>query len=319
LAGRVRRPLDQRRLRPADARSSGAAIVGEPSLLKQPAGRAGNLSSAQYFDSIYLIRTGARRWYVWLLVVLLAASASLGLVSGSKATYEAEGGYVLVPAHIFPATPQQRSPLLYNPLAPNGDASILGEAVQAALTSPDTQQALGGSARGYSPGATPTPDRYVITPPGKKSTGESVPWTPPPLQATYTARTWADTSQTATHVLDEVLARAPLAAAVIQDQAAVPESWRFTTLVTAPVRTTQLPKPIPIMNITLIMVGGVGGGLALSVWLARSRPTPTWRGDHSVWKWRQRPRGERGLDVQAHQPVARPQPHRRARPRTSTS
>ena len=106
-------------------------------------------------DSLDVIKVCLRRWYIFLPLILLAAGAGVGLGKQVKPTYSATGSY----SFIYPnpdAITATSDPRNRNPLVTQGNTSLLGEAVQANLTSELVEDALGGNNRGYAPDETPT-------------------------------------------------------------------------------------------------------------------------------------------------------------------
>ena len=129
-------------------------------------------------DSLDVIKVCARRWYVFLPIVLLAAGAGFGLSRQLKSTYTAMGSYAFVYTHPDAVTPNAPDPRNANPLIANGNAALLGEAVQANLNGHHAGAVGGGEPR-LRPGRVPDSDalqRHIATAVG----------------GSYLVQTWAD-------------------------------------------------------------------------------------------------------------------------------
>jgi hypothetical protein len=232
-------------------------------------------------DSLDVIKVCLRRWYIFLPLLLLAAGAGIGLSKQVKPTYRATGSY----AFLYPNTEAitaTSDPRNRNPLVTQGNTALLGEAVQANLSSEIVENALGGNNRGYAPDGTPTQAHYTVT---------------LPLQsASYVVQTWAETQQEAADVVKAVLQAAPKAAKDVQTAAAAPDNSHFTAFVTAATQTEELPPQSPAKLLLTVLAIGAVAGAALSLLVDRLFPS--------------RPKG---------QPSPRPRPTVRIRPRPNAS
>ena len=214
-------------------------------------------------DSLDVIKVCLRRWYVFIPLLLIAAGAGFGLKGQLRPTYMAVGGYAFVYPHPEAILPNQVDPRAANPLISNGNAALLGESVQSDLNSATQQTALGGTNRGFAPDQPPTASHYSVT--------------LPPQSASYVVQTWADTEQGATDVLKSVLAAAPESADGIQERAGASLQSRYTTFITAPAQTVELPAQSPIkLFLTVLAVGAVAGA-AFSLLVDKLFPKGTQR------------------------------------------
>ena len=208
-------------------------------------------------DSLDVIKVCLRRWYVFLPLVLLAAGAGVGLSKQVKPTYTATGSYAFLyprPEAITPAA----DPRNQNPLVTQGYTALLGEAVQAQLSSASMQETLGGTNRGWAPDEPATNNHYTVT--------------LPPQSASYIVKTWADTEEAAAGVVQSVLKAAPQSAKEAQERAGAPEVSRYTAFVTAATQTEQLPPQSPLkLLLTMVAIGALGGA-ALSLLVDRMFP-----------------------------------------------
>jgi hypothetical protein len=208
-------------------------------------------------DSLDVVKVCLRRWYIFLPLVLLAAGAGIGLSKQVKPTYTATGSYAFLYPNPEAITPTS-DPRNRNPLVTQGNTALLGEAVQANLSSEVVENALGGNNRGYAPDETPTQTHYTVT--------------LPPQSASYVVKTWADTQQEAADVVKAVLEAAPKAAKDVQAAAAAPESSNFTAFVTAATQTQELPPQSPAKLLLTVLAIGAVAGAALSLLVDRLFP-----------------------------------------------
>jgi hypothetical protein len=202
-------------------------------------------------DSLDVIKVCLRRWYIFLPLLVIAAGAGVGLGRQLKPSYTSIGSYAFVYPHPDAVTSTAADPRNFNPLVGNGNAALLGEAVQADLNSTGTQSRLGGSNRGYSPDEAPSDLHYVITIPQDS--------------ASYVIQTWADSAKEASDVVQAVLQAAPKSAKDAQERAGAPELSRYTVFVTAPTQTTELPAQSPMKPFLTVMAIGIVVGAALSL------------------------------------------------------
>lgn len=209
-------------------------------------------------DSLDVIKVCLRRWYVFLPLVLLAAGAGFGLSRQLKSSYTAIGSYAFVYTHPDAVRPDAPDPRNANPLIANGNAALLGEAVQASLNAGVMQERLGGSNRGYAPDESPIPTHYSVT--------------LPPQSASYVVQTWADTPQAAAEVVQAVLRDASQSAKDAQERAGAPELSRYTTFITAPTQTTELPAQSPMKLLLTVLALGAVAGAAASLLVDRLLP-----------------------------------------------
>jgi hypothetical protein len=208
-------------------------------------------------DSLDVIKVCLRRWYVFVPLVLLAAGAGVGLSKQVKPTYAATGSYAFLYPRPEAITPSA-DPRNQNPLVTSGNTALLGEAVQANLSSAAMQDLLGGSNRGWAPDQPATAVHYTVT--------------LPPQSASFVVATWADTAQDAANVVQAVLKAAPQAAKDAQERAGAPELSRYTAFVTAATQTEELPPQSPVkLLMTMIAIGAVAGA-ALSLLIERLVP-----------------------------------------------
>jgi hypothetical protein len=208
-------------------------------------------------DSLDVIKVCLRRWYVFLPLVLLAAGAGVGLSKQVKPTYSAVGSYAFLYPHPEAITPNS-DPRNLNPLVTQGYTALLGEAVQAQLSSASMQETLGGSNRGWAPDEPATNNHYTVT--------------LPPQSASYVVKTWADTAKDAADVVQAVLKAAPQSAVDAQARAGAPESSRYTAFVTAATQTEELPPQSPVkLLFTMVAIGALAGA-ALSLFVDRMIP-----------------------------------------------
>jgi hypothetical protein len=208
-------------------------------------------------DSLDVIKVCLRRWYVFLPLVLLAAGAGVGLTKQVKPTYTATGSYAFLYPHPEAITPSA-DPRNQNPLVTQGYTALLGEAVQANLSSATLQETLGGKNRGWAPDQPATNDHYTVT--------------LPPQSASYVVQTWADTPEEAADVVQAVLNAAKPSAEEAQKRAGAPEASRYTAFLTAATQTTELPPQSPVkLLMTMIAIGAVAGA-ALSLLVDRLFP-----------------------------------------------
>jgi hypothetical protein len=208
-------------------------------------------------DSLDVIKVCLRRWYVFIPLVLLAAGAGIGLSKQVKPTYTAVGSYAFLYPHPESITPSS-DPRNLNPLVTQGYTALLGEAVQAQLSSAAMQETLGGSNRGWAPDEPATNNHYTVT--------------HPPQTASYIVQTWADTAKDAADVVQAVLKAAPQSALDVQSRAGAPEASRYTAFVTAATQTEELPPQSPVkLLLTMVAVGAIAGA-ALSLLLDRLIP-----------------------------------------------
>jgi hypothetical protein len=208
-------------------------------------------------DSLDVIKVCLRRWYVFLPLLLLAAGAGVGLSKQVKPTYTATGSYAFLyprPEAITPAA----DPRNQNPLVTQGYTALLGEAVQAQLSSARMQETLGGTNRGWAPDQPATNTHYSVT--------------LPPQSASYVVQTWADTEQEAAGVVQAVLKAAPQSAKEAQERAGAPEVSHYTAFVTAATQTEELPPQSPLkLLLTMVAIGALAGA-ALSLLVDRMFP-----------------------------------------------
>jgi hypothetical protein len=259
-------------------------------------------------DSLDVIKVCLRRWYIFLPLVLLAAGAGVGLSKQVKPTYTATGSYAFLyprPEAITPAA----DPRNQNPLVTQGYTALLGEAVQAQLSSASMQETLGRTNRGWAPDEPATNNHYTVT--------------LPPQSASYIVQTWADTEEAAAGVVQAVLKAAPQSAKEAQERAGAPEASRYTAFITAATQTEQLPPQSPLkLVLTMVAIGALAGA-ALSLLVDRMFPkkrakTPTSPRPRPVrTRTRTRPRaaGASGADGASGATGAPPAPSgSRARP-----
>ena len=237
-------------------------------------------------DSLDVIKVCLRRWYVFFPLILLAAGAGVGLGKQVKPTYTATGSY----SFIYP-TPEAitatSDPRNRNPLVTQGNTSLLGEAVQANLTSKVVEDAIGGNNRGYAPDETPTETHYSVT--------------LPPQSASYVIKTWADSQQEAADVVKAVLAAAPKAATEVQTASGAPDASHFRPFITAATQTEELPPQSPAKLLLTVLAIGAVAGAALSLLVdrlfpkrAKGRPNPRRR---PATMTRPRPSGTAGASA----------------------
>ena len=208
-------------------------------------------------DSLDVIKVCLRRWYIFFPLILLAAGAGVGLGKQVKPTYTATGSY----SFIYPnpdAITATSDPRNRNPLVTQSNTSLLGEAVQANLTSELVEDAIGGNNRGYAPDETPTAGHYTVT--------------LPPQSASYVVQTWADTQQEAADVVRAVLLAAPKAATDVQTNAGAPLASHFKPFLTAPTQTAELPPQSPAKLLLTVLAIGAVAGAALSLLADRLFP-----------------------------------------------
>jgi hypothetical protein len=238
-------------------------------------------------DSLDVIKVCLRRWYVFFPLILLAAGAGVGLSKQVKPTYTASGSYAFLyprPEAITPAS----DPRNQNPLVTQGYTALLGEAVQAQLSSATMQETLGGTNRGWAPDQPATNSHYTVTLPAQS--------------ASYVVQTWADTAQDAANVIQAVLKAAPQSAQQAQDRAGAPELSRYTAFVTAATQTDELPPQSPLkLLMTMIAIGAMAGA-ALSLFVDRIVPKRAKKASQArrrPARSRARPAGTRGSARQA--------------------
>jgi hypothetical protein len=193
-------------------------------------------------DSLDVIKVCIRRWYVMLPVLLLAVGAGVGIASELRPSYVAFGSYAFVYAHADEIKPGEADPRNANPLG-GANAALLGEAVAADLRAVTNQNLLGGTNRGVAPGEATDGTHYAVTLPQGSSS--------------YLVQSWADTEAAATQVVQAVLQAVPQQAKAIQTRAGAPAAAQYTTFVTAPTQTLELPP----QSKSKLLIGVVGVGM----------------------------------------------------------
>ena len=226
-------------------------------------------------DSLDVIKVCLRRWYVFLPLVLLAAGAGVGLSKQVKSTWSATGSYAFLYPRPEAITPSS-DPRNQNPLVLGGNTALLGEAVQANLSSAAVQDELGRHNRGWAPDEPATATHYTVT--------------LPPQSASFVVQTWADTQEDAAKVVQDVLKATTRSAQEAQERAGAPEPSRYTAFVTAATQTEELPPQSPVkLLITMVALGAVAGA-ALSLLVERLPKRSRRRKSRSTLRARPTPR-----------------------------
>lgn len=206
-------------------------------------------------DAVDIIKVCFRRWYVMLPILLGAAGVGYQLVQSSETTFTAAASYGLVQPGLTPSE-QDRA----NPLGPDGGA-LVGAALEAQLTSRETQEELGSThTRGWGPGDPVNHRSYDVR--------------IPPYETTFEVRTWGEDEEEVRAVVDRVIAAAPDLADEAQVRAGVPPEQRYQPFVLAPTQVDALPATSALKLVIAVMGVGLLMGAAWSIVVDR---TLRWR------------------------------------------
>jgi hypothetical protein len=205
-------------------------------------------------DSLDVAKVCMRRWYVMLPLLLLAVGAGLGLANRIKPTYTASGAYAFVYSHYDEVRADRADPRNANPLVAGGTA-LLGEAVMSDLMSGASQDSLGGDGRGYGAQDEPNALHYRIT--------------VPQGSISYYVETWADSSDSASSVVNRVLDEVTRRTQLIQEQIGAPPVSRYDVFITSPTQVTVIPPQSRIKLLIAVLGIGLLVGAAASLLVDR--------------------------------------------------
>lgn len=234
-------------------------------------------------DTLDVLLICLKRWYVFLLLLLLAFFTSLGLGNDQRRVYSGTGNFAVIYRAPPPVTPKQVDPRTANPMAA-GDGSLLKQSIVNDLRSAKSQRELAG------PGV-------IGTDPSTPADGSLFAVVTTATSATVTITTFGPSQAVAKATVDRVLTAAQERATTIQDRVGAPPTGRLTTFVTLPAQTTVLPPPSKIKLVVAVMAVGVIAGAGLSLLLDRlmskrreGRNDVPQEGRGKAW-WRRRRKG----------------------------
>lgn len=204
-------------------------------------------------DALDVLLVAARRWYVFLSVVLLSVFAGLGLAQERQPTYAATGDFAVIYRHPAELKPNQADPRLANPLTQD---NLLKTAIVADLRSAQSQAELAApGVLGTDPSTAPDGSRFTLV-----TDRASV---------TVTVRAYGPDRADVLRTVRAVLTASSQRAAALQDRVGAPEAGRLTTFITLPAQVVTIP-PASAMKLLIGVIGvGVVTGAALSLLVDR--------------------------------------------------
>lgn len=177
-------------------------------------------------DTVDIARVCAKRWYVFVPLMVLALAGGYGYAKGQPTSYKAEGGLALIPP-----TPTQAGQLDPNAFGSGGE-TLLQNALVADLNSPATQ--------------------VTLAPPASKVSYEVDVETSPLIHISATGNDRTQVLAATTHVLSSAGGRLD----IIQNRAGIPKRSLYTSFVANPATITNTSPPSKVK--LLAAFGGLG-------------------------------------------------------------